>query len=197
MGDVISKFMDPLRRIFSLPKNAEGKEEEFFEAYFRVLDRYDDEVLNAASLRIIETHKVRVFPLPAECVEACRIAKDARDAPDLTKPAAKDRYPEWSDEARALAKKLFATCSYSQEALSEDWALTLYDFLRVNGRWPNSIEADRLRTNGIASSRKFWAMVGEETPVEKRRNIVDVSHFIKMRREKVDNLRQIVLDAMN
>src|SRR5262245_24471039 len=109
MGQVQEKFLEPLLRIFTPQKtdNVEG----WVDAYVKSLERYDDEVLAAGAMRIIETHKIRSFPLPVECIEACRVAKDARDAPDLTKPAAKDRFPEWSDENRALAKKLFATCS--------------------------------------------------------------------------------------
>lgn len=191
MGQVQEKFLAPLLRIFSPQKTDDVAG--WVDAYVQVLERFDDEVLAAGAMRVIETHKMRAFPLPAECVEACVIAKDAREAPDLTKPLTKERYPEWSDERRALANNLFASCKHSKNALAEDWALTLHDFLREQGRWPNDMEASKLRSKGISNSHKFWDMVGKDNPVENSCIRFDAGKFIAMRREKIAKLKQLFL----
>lgn len=152
MGDVFANFLDPLRVHYPLPKHSEGHEDRFFETYLERLDSFSDDVLKAASSRIIDERKQRSFPLPAECNEACRVAFDdlkfnrqRSDRPNNygEERAFFDKYPEWTEARREHAYALMRS-DMGMEAAEGLWVCALFDFCRVNRRLPDRYEKENV-----------------------------------------------------
>lgn len=190
MGDVITNFLQPIARQFPMPKGAATDPEAWQRDYIEAMETHTDSLLALAAKRIIKTRDSRSFPLIAECVKACHDTLADIAEPDLTKPV-KERHEEWSEERRATANRLF-NCELGRQALKEDWAWTLWDWLRENERWPNKFEVEKIRNKGMALSKQFWEVAHKDKPVENRSMKCDLSQFIKMRQEKIAKLRQLV-----
>ena len=193
MGDVLSKFIDPLRRLFPLPKSAEGHEDVFFEAYIGALGTFDDATLTDAAKLIVGTRQSRTFPLPADCSVACKeaIAERVRRAgrPDnrneIRNTPFGERYPEWSDRRRQRADTLIQ-CDMGRQAAQEGWIWTLWEFCRENDRLPDPHEAMKVRTKGMSRSAEI------NEAVDKVDGVGDVAGLRKMREKIVDRLRHLV-----
>lgn len=190
MGDVKVNFIASVARQFPLPKGAQDAPEEWVSDYIDALQTFTDSLLALAAKRIIKTRDSRSFPLVAECVKACHDTLAEMAEPDLTKPV-KERHSEWSEERRATANRLF-NCELGRQALKEDWAWTLWDWLRENERWPNKFEVEKIRNRGMALSKQFWEAAHQDKTVENRSLRCDLSQFIKMRQEKIAKLRQLI-----
>jgi hypothetical protein len=70
----MSAFIQPLCKVYSLPKQAESNEREFFMIYVELLGKFSDSTLKTAAGNIIAHRQYRTFPLPADCLEACQEA---------------------------------------------------------------------------------------------------------------------------
>jgi hypothetical protein len=190
MGDVSEYMIKKLATQFPLPKGAQDSIAEWMRDYVEALEGYTDSLLSLAAKNIIKTRESRSFPLVAECVKACRDTLEAMAEPDLKKPV-RDRHPEWSDERRRSADRLFA-CAMGRDAVKEGWSWALWDWLRENGRHPTSAEADRIRKRGMANTRRFWeAMNNPPKPVNPQLGI-SPSSFIKWHNAVHTRLRKLV-----
>lgn len=194
MGSVMGKFIEPLKKVFPLPKSSEGHEDQFFEAYFQVLKSFDDITLGDAAAHIIATRTQRSFPLPAECNLACaeaiageavRARQESRSGNRHEQRDFGDRYPEWSERRCRLADGLIQ-CEMGRQAAREDWIWTLWEFCRENERLPDPHEASRVRARGMARSAEI------KGDVDKVEYDGDVAGLKKMREQIVGRLRQIV-----
>jgi hypothetical protein len=195
MGSVLGKFIEPLKKVFPLPKSAEGHEDQFFDAYFQVLKTFDDITLSDAASHIIATRTQRSFPLPAECNLACAeaIAGEAIRARQEARPGNRheqrdlgDRHPEWSDRRRKNADQMIQ-CDMGRRAVQEDWIWTLWEFCRENERLPDLHEEQRVRAKGMSRSAQINAAV------DKDQSFGDVAGLKKMRAQIVARLRSLVL----
>lgn len=141
MGDVINKLIIPLREQFTLPRQCED-EARFFATYVNLLKGQPDDALSAAAASIMATRIMRTFPLPAECLAACREASETavKAAP---KPVAR-QLDEWSAERAALADELIC-CDMGRTAAREGWIIGMHDFCREAGRAPDIHEAREIR----------------------------------------------------
>jgi hypothetical protein len=120
--------------------------------YLRGLGRYSNETLQRAADRMLAERKQRKFPLPAECLEACRAAQDeivaeARRENDAQKQGAKSNDP-WSAGRVKLADRMMDS-DPGRQAAQEGWIVSLHDFCREEARLPNRFEAERVRTAAL------------------------------------------------
>jgi hypothetical protein len=146
MGSVVQKFITPLKQAFPLPKAAEKNEADFLKFYIEELNFYTDTVLEFSAKRIIASRETRSFPLVAECLKACKETFN-----EFSKPAPKDRATddEWSPEAFKAADKLLNS-DIGRRAADENWHWQLWDWMRKNRRWPNTMEAAKIKAHSSA-----------------------------------------------
>lgn len=159
MGDVVSKFLAPIRLQFPLPKSAEKAEKEFLLAYLDELSFYSDTVLEFAAKKLIASRDTRTFPLVAECVKICRDTHN-----EMGKPAPRSERGAvdlWSEDRRKLADKLLNS-DLGRRAADENWHWELWDWMRVNQRWPNGQEAGRLKAVSLARNSETSAYVADQ-----------------------------------
>lgn len=141
-----------------------------------------DVVLDKAASAIIRTAKR--FPSIAAMVDACNDVLGAEP-----KKPEKNKYPEWSKEARACADKLVVS-EIGQQAAAEGWSLSLHDFCRVQRRLPNAYEVSRLKRQAhdfdeaFATAMSIKTILGEklvvlgESMLARRNAIADLSNGI-------------------
>jgi hypothetical protein len=163
MGDVLGKFIDPVRRIFPTPKSSEGHEDEFFGAYLDALISFDDATLELAARTIVGTRTARSFPLPSECSVACKDAFNQieyrrRVRPDnsaeIRNTPIGQRDPACSEARQRLADDLIQ-CPLGIQASEEGWISRLWDFCRDAGRLPGIRELDQIIAKHKAAE-KDW-----------------------------------------
>lgn len=191
MGDVIVNFLQPLARQFTMPKGAATDPEAWQFDYVDALEKYTDSLLSQAARQIIRSRDSRTFPLVAECVRACHDLLETFAQPDLQKPIEDKHNPEWSDNRRHLADRLFA-CEMGREAVKDGWGWALWDWLRVHGRHPDRYEAEEIRTKGMANSKRFWDAISNPPPIINTTAGVDVKKYITFHNNVQQKLRRIV-----
>ena len=148
MPNVTEKLLKPLSVVFMIPSDA--NEKTFFEPYHRVLSGYQNDVLEEAANIIIGGREKRTFPLPADCLIACREARQEIFIRDATRnPQRKEsgRFDEWSKERIVLADRLIQSLM-GRQAAEEGWIMRLHDFCRENSRLPDEHEARQVRMKG-------------------------------------------------
>jgi len=191
MGDVFANFLEPIQRQFPLPKMAEGREADFYEDYMRALSRFSDTDLRFGAAWLINTAETRAYPLPSKCVAACKASINDREKAPVVDTRPDKHYPEWDMDRRKLADRLIA-CPIGYEAAKEDWIWTLWDFIRINQRFPDKHEIAVLRKKGMALSKEFWESVSEEKHFVNNNGLwISPVTFIKMRKQIIDRLKKI------
>lgn len=198
MGDVMSKFLDPLREVYPLPKHAETNLEKFFSVYLKMLKTFADDTLSAAADHIMEVRNVRTFPLPAECNAACKHVIDAarygehkpsREGNRHEHLPFEQRYPEWQEWRIKKANEL--VCSdLGREALGEGWIVSLHDFCREQQRVPDRHELVSVRNKGLEVSKDFEAAVKAAVGNPKPNPLI--LNLINLRTSMFDRLRKAV-----
>jgi hypothetical protein len=187
MGDVHDKFLRTLKPFFDDPKMAEGvSKAEFYLGVAESLAGYSDQVLELAAEKIKEGHKYRTFPQVADCITACKAARDELYGKTIANAPPKEAYPEWTKERQEWANK--ALCGsrglrYAEPAAEEGWVLALWDFIREKGRLPNDDEARDIRRK--YNNREKWFEengVGMWTEMRTKMNIrkLDLANLVKM-----------------
>lgn len=134
----------------NLPENADKAT--IYGAYARALSQYNGEVLQRAADGLLATRSQRKFPLLAECLDACRIARDeiageAKRENDDQRQTAKSKDP-WSPERIKLANGMMKS-DLGQQAAAEGWIVSLHDFCREQARLPNRFEAEKVRSAAL------------------------------------------------
>lgn len=167
MGCVQSSFLDLLMRHYPVPKSSLSNPGDWEKDYCEALEFYSNTVLEFAAKKLIfSERKNNLFPMPAECLRACKEVHNEFSQPVKTEKKA--RHDEWSPEAMKEADRLLCS-NIGRKASDEGWAWQLWDFMRRKQRWPNNNEADNLR----AKSRSLNAETSEF--IENARGTVGVA----------------------
>lgn len=182
MSDVIGKLLLPLKEHFQLPRNAAKDEADFFRAYCKFLGNQPDAVLAAAADYIIKTRSARTFPLPAECIQACRDCYSAfKEAP----PPKLGKPDYWTPELIELANKL-CCCKLGKAAAEEGWLLGLHDFCRQYQRIPDWYEAGQVAAQSAALNADIKLLPKGSI----------LAPMVKARKERYRKLAKLVKDAV-
>lgn len=158
MGDVNQNFLQPMLRHFTLPKGANTEPEAWAKDYEEALGFYSDRVLEFSAKKLIfADRKTATFPLPAECLKACKEIHG-----EFSKPAPKAaKRDEWAPEAIKEADRLMRS-PIGQRAADEGWQWMLWDWMRKHQRWPNGYEADRIKAESVAKNAETTAFLAAE-----------------------------------
>lgn len=177
-------FIDKLATFFQIPKM--GDIQAWVSAYVDALDKFSDQVLQEAAKRLIEQRESRTFPLVAECLFVCRqVMAESSQSIGGEKRAQKDRMPEWTTERRNEADRLLSTYASRHRVLKEGWAWGLWDFCREQSRWPNAMEADKIRAKSASGNQQFRELVAAGI-------VPEVRILIEMRNTKLAKLAAII-----
>jgi hypothetical protein len=147
------EFFD-LMLIFGMPDFSEqGEIEPITDAYLKPLGNYSSDTLRRAADDLLATRKIRKFPLPAECMQACRDAQEelAIEAKRENDGKRRETIPSdpWSPERVKRADAMMDS-SVGREAANEGWIISLHDFCREQGRLPNGFETVKVRIAALA-----------------------------------------------
>lgn len=157
MGDVSEKFLTPMLVFFSLPNSAHADREAFLSGYVDELSEYTSHELEHAAKLLRTTRTTRTLPTIADCLEACKQARDTLQAPAKRRHGSDQvKWPEWAPERQRLADDLIRS-EIGRKAADEGWLIGLWDFCRKEKRQPNRFEAERI----AQESRKTWQIVDE------------------------------------
>ena len=183
MGNVIKNFIDPLRSSFLFPRHIKDArdEEQFISTYVNHLKGQTDAVLIAASDHIAKTRTVRTFPLPAECLQACR---DCVAAFGMTPPPKLKKPDYWTPELIELANKL-CCCKLGKEAAEEGWLLGMHDFCRQYRRIPDWCEAGQVAAQSAALNADIKLLPKGSI----------LAPLVKARKERYRKLAKLVKEA--
>ena len=150
MSDKVEKLLTRLGNIW--PKRIDDDNlTEWLADWESALGQFDGWVLEAAATRIVHDRTQAGLPFPAEVRKVCYqvLADDKRGKPSLEfKKAPSDTYK--------LADELIMGPA-GKRAAQEGWALTLRDFIALNGRLPDLGEIRKL----ITTKDKFIRNLGE------------------------------------
>lgn len=191
MGDVVAKFIEPILAVIPSPKT--GSFEGFVAVYAKVLDEFDDEVLELAADMMLRTAKTRSMPLPAECLEVCRAAAEAVRLRKLRASKPKQAIPEqfmWTEEMALNANRLFASV-WGQRAVADKVEIALWDFLVRNQRYPNDIEYDEVKRSSLSRQADMRQHLNECK--ENGGLTSETLALLRTRKAKVDKLRELVI----
>lgn len=124
----------------------------------KALAGFSAEILRAAAQQIIHTRKYRDFPLPAECIDACRKAKDRLDTAERAAklPAMREHRVGGGFLNTRLANELIVG-PMGRQAAKEGWILSLHDFISKHSRLPKDGEIGYLKQ----ASRDFDSAYAE------------------------------------
>jgi hypothetical protein len=149
-------------RIFGEPEIPEdGDLAAAIEAYVRTLGRFNEDVLKTAAEHILDTRKIRKFPLPAECREECeRIEGEIAAKARKERKERKNEDPG-SPERILLANKMLLS-EGGQQAAEEGWVIPFHDFCRTQGRLPTRFEAADLKSRWQEWQRRNQSMVEKD-----------------------------------
>lgn len=160
MGNVYDDFVDLMMMQFDLPKAVRDDDEKqagFFSDYDEALSDFTSHELQHAAKLLKTTRTSRTFPVIADCLEACKHARDALQPPVQKRRQERGVLPEWTDERQKEATRLIQQGEMGKQAAEEGWLIALWDFCRKNERLPNSFEAKRI----AEYSRGTWKYVDE------------------------------------
>ena len=170
---VIVELIEPLKRVFTVPKSAEKNEMDFFDAYIRSLKTFSSAVLRRAAERIIDTREARTFPLPAECNKACRDALHALASErasgqnvdnrlEIRNAPLEVREPTCNPNRRKRTDEMFAEYHYSGDAIEAGWGWTLWDWMNERERVPDPHELIKLEVESKMKASRFQKMLGTD-----------------------------------
>lgn len=163
MGDVSVSFLQPMLRHFKLPQGANADPAAWQLDYEEALSFYSDRVLEFAAKKLIfAERKTAMFPVPAECLKACKEVHG-----EFAKPEPKRKgHDEWSPEAIRRADELLCS-DIGRRAADEGWVWQLWDFLRRQQRWPNGQEAANLKAHSTAQNTETSEFIAAEEQKER------------------------------
>lgn len=146
----------------------ETQERAYAEDLQRELSGFPADVLERARRDMVRKRTKTQTPSVAECigycVEAKRWADVERNKGQLIPDDSRGPHHEWSTERVKLAYELIRT-SLGKQAAKEGWILSLWDFIRRNGRHPT---AEREFSQCKASAREFDATYAAVVRGDKR-----------------------------
>lgn len=149
MGNVLEKFITPLRPFFADPKMPSGTPvEEFYAGLIEDLGGFSDVALELAAKNLRANREYHTFPSLAECLGYCKAARNELYGKALGNAPPPDPYPEWSEERQRWAESVMCGARglrYAEPAAEEGWIVSLWDFIRENHRLPNDNEARGIR----------------------------------------------------
>jgi len=160
MGNVYDDFVEPMLMQFDLPKAVRDDDEKqagFFGDYDEALGEFTSHELQHAAKVLKTTRTSRTFPVIADCLEACKHARDALQPPVKRRHGSdQDKYPEWMPERQRQADALICS-DMGRKAADEGWLIGLWDFCREKQRLPNRFEAEKIAKR----SKKIWKDVDD------------------------------------
>lgn len=147
---VTETFLNPLRAHFKDPQVADIRL--FYLDLASQLSRYSDDTLEraAASLKMYWDRKHR-FPPLNECVAACDRAVRTPMDEDRLERLRLDRERRQKEQEADLpavhewAKRKISGHPMGRLAASEGWIVKLYDFIRIEARFPGEEEQKKLK----------------------------------------------------
>jgi hypothetical protein len=149
MGNVLEKFINPMRPFFADPKMPTGTPvEAFYAGMIEDLSIFSDTVLELASKNLRAGREYHTFPSIAECMSYCKAARDELYGKTIANAPPKEPYPEWTKERQRWAVDVLLSSQgmrYSVHAAKNGWIVALWDFIREKERLPNDREADKIR----------------------------------------------------
>jgi hypothetical protein len=159
MGNVLDKFITPMRPFFADPKMPAGTPvEAFYAGLIEDLSIFSDTVLELASKNLRAGREYHTFPSIAECMGYCKAARDELYGKTIANAPPKEPYPEWTKERQTWAAQVLCGGQgrrYSISAARDGWIVALWDFVREKERLPNDREADEIRRKHRNRERWF------------------------------------------
>ena len=140
------QFLTTLRTNFRVKRHeSDAHEERWVAMMIAELKGFSDEVLEQAAKDLSRRRKNEYFPILSECINACQDAKHWIEmaSPKLKFKAAQDAEPG-SDDRQRLADQLIMG-EMGRQAANEGWVLTLWCYVRDNGRLPEQRQISKLR----------------------------------------------------
>jgi hypothetical protein len=151
---VMRDFVMRLQNHFTLPASVENKDL-FYEDYIDALGGYSEKVLMEAAKRVVSGRQFATFPLLSECIDICD-AIHKRLHPEPAPRTWIKSYPEW-EEACVMAANRMMISDMGRAASDEGWQVALWDFFRLQGRYPNEQEMRAIRAKSLAE----WVLTNE------------------------------------
>lgn len=150
MGNPVSNFIEPILAVLPTPKT--DSIEGFVAAYAKVLNEFDDDVLELACNNMLRRMKFKTMPMPADCIEACQQAETAIALAKARASRVRPKIPEqftWTAEDAAHADRLFAS-HWGERSLNDGVEVAMWDFLVRHKQWPNGMEYNKLKAASLA-----------------------------------------------
>jgi hypothetical protein len=144
------QFMTTLQTNFRQKRHeSEQHEERWVALMVAELKGFSDEVLEQAAKDMLRRRRGEYFPILSECLAACQDAKHWIDQakPRLRLNAAQDAAPS-STEREKLANELIMG-EMGREAANSNWVLSLWNFIRDNGRLPAPHEVATVKREAL------------------------------------------------
>lgn len=148
----VAKFLAAVGEFFPPSSRDPEAAERWAIALDRALCHVEPRTLARAAELIVTTRDPkkdgRFFPLPSECIEACKRAGNEIKAAEtpLIAHGHRDQSP-WAGWRIDRADELIRTTAMGREAAAGGWTLALHDFIRANQRLPNDLEVGRVRAS--------------------------------------------------
>jgi hypothetical protein len=153
MSDKVLSFLRVVGAQFNKRHASPGDEKIWLASMVQGLRDYDASVLARAGQKIIMSKTDPGFPFLAECRKACEEVirlERAERTPKFDEAAKEKTRLDNADWQFRLADELIQ-CQMGRVAASEGWALSLHDYIRINGKLPSGHDVERCK----ASARGF------------------------------------------
>jgi hypothetical protein len=148
----IKTFIAVVELHFPRPKfgGNEMQEAAWITSMTRVLQGFDDDVLEDAAVRLLSTYGGQFFPKPVECTAACQKSLEVKrlSAPQLLIGKQDVSYEDRTKLAREIMQ-----APLGQKAKREGWDTAMFYFIVENQRAPEGSQIEACK----ASAREFAA----------------------------------------
>jgi len=173
-------------RYFGEPKIPDGVDSSvIMKVYREEIERYGPEVIQAAAEHLIKTRKHRNFPLAEECRRACVEAQNAIAERKLAEKPRKMSSDPWSMDRIRQANQMMDS-TIGRLAAEEGWIIHLHDWCRENGRLPNPMEGEKVRSKGLAIKAERDRI--DAMPGANMRIVKAVGSAMQRKREKLGKM---------
>lgn len=175
MGDVVQSFLEPLKRQFTVPKQAEGNEKGFWSDYIRSLETFSDDVLEKAAQNLMEIRLTRTFPTVGESNAACKQTIEAEAIKQMESgrehvrrehDQLEKRYPECSQPRIEAANRLMRDYPLIKQAADEFWIWGLFDFCCKNRSTPDKYQVESIKRKSKVVISDLVKTVGDSSSFE-------------------------------
>lgn len=161
MADVYDDFVTPMLLQFTLPKSADEDRKAFFRDYAEALGDFTSHELQHAAKLLKTTRTSRTFPVIADCLEACKHARDTLQPPAKRRHGSDaEKYPEWTPGRQRMADRMMNS-EIGRQAADEGWIVALWDFCRKQQRWPDDREAKNIKSQALENWRKTQEIIDQ------------------------------------